>query len=410
MLNIYKIANCEMIKKFLTDICINILGTALPLLILQLLILPNVAKNIPKETYGEMQSLLSLVYIISGTIGTSLSSVRLIEDNDYKENNITADYAIINRYCMIFIALIMPVSIFFYLNNIDFLNLLLTTLVAIINYFNLYGQVGFRLNLDFRKMFENKFIGGIGYLIGYIIYLKYEFWQIIFMIAFLFQAIHSYAYTRIYKEKFSKSYKFQSTLKSFYDLSISTLLKKALQYFDKVILLPLLGGEAVSIYFVANIFGKLILQALEPITNVILSYISKRKEISKDIWKYSIIFGTLFCVVLYIIAMIVSEPILMIFYPQWIVQALPLVPITTLGLCFSTMIAILYPLSLKTINTKEQVYIDGFGIILYIILCLSFYKQYGLVSCCWSLVFAYALKLILIYILCHNKKVEDKCV
>ncbi len=74
-------------RRVVTDMLINLIGTGLPLVALQLIVYPIVARTIDAESYGRMQSLLSFIFLISGTIGGALSTTRLIHQFDYDENN-----------------------------------------------------------------------------------------------------------------------------------------------------------------------------------------------------------------------------------------------------------------------------------------------------------------------------------
>ena len=47
---------------------INLIGTGFPLFVLQIVIYPIVAKMIPAEVYGQMQSTLSVIYLVGGTL------------------------------------------------------------------------------------------------------------------------------------------------------------------------------------------------------------------------------------------------------------------------------------------------------------------------------------------------------
>ena len=57
---------------------INLIGTGLPLVALQLIVYPIVARRIDADAYGRMQSLVSVIFLISGTLGGALSTTRLI--------------------------------------------------------------------------------------------------------------------------------------------------------------------------------------------------------------------------------------------------------------------------------------------------------------------------------------------
>lgn len=393
----------EKMKKIVADMVINLLGTGISLVILQLIIYPLVARMISAEEYGEMQSLISVVYLIGGTLGGALSTTRLIREFDYQENKIKADFNLLSTGCILAIVVVMPVILNVYTNN-TFDSILLTTMVTILNYSVNYLNVGLRLNLDYKAIFIDKVLTCFGYGIGFLVFSKTLTWQYIFILSALIEILYYIFKTDLLKEPYKKSKLFPFTIKTFGNLSIANLLTKALTYFDKLMLYPLLGGRAVSIYFAANIFGKLILQAIEPITNVILSYLSRTKKLSNSFLKVIIPATACICLIMYIFCLLISKPILMIFYPQWANEAYELIPLATLSLAISSFIQILYPFTLKMLDTNKQIIINSAGLIVYIFMVLILYSKLDLMGCCLALLISYILKMILIFCFCLRKK------
>lgn len=80
--------NSSKTKQIVFDMFINLLGTGISLVILQLFIYPIAAQNIDADSYGEMQSVMSLVYLVGGTLGGALSTTRLVREYEYQEKNI----------------------------------------------------------------------------------------------------------------------------------------------------------------------------------------------------------------------------------------------------------------------------------------------------------------------------------
>ena len=142
------------------------------------------------------------------------------------------------------------------------------------------------------------------------------------------------------------------------------------------------------------------LQVLEPITNVILSYLSKEKRVSRSVWGLTITVGGGFCVLMYLFCLLVSRFVLTILYPQFVDEAMKLIPISTLSLCISSFVNIIHPLALKTIKTNRQIIISGGGLACYVILALTMYRPYGLMGCCIAMLISYMVKLSLILIYC----------
>lgn len=387
-------------KRVATDMLINLIGTGLPLVALQLIVYPIVARRIDADAYGRMQSLVSVIFLISGTLGGALSTTRLIHQFDYDEQERVGDFSLLNLYSLGAVAIVTPIVIYFYLGEVDVYELILITIISVLNYAELYYEVGLRLKLNYRKIFINKLIGALGYLLGFLIFSKTFDWHYIFISAYLLQTVYCVLNTELVREPLQKTDAFTDTTRSYGNITLASAFNKSLTYFDKILLHPLLGGEAVSVYFAANIFGKLVLQVLEPITNVILSYLSKEKKVSRSVWGLTIYVGGGFCILMYAFCLLVSRFVLTILYPQFVEEAMKLIPISTLSLCVSSFVNIIHPLALKTIKTNRQIIISGGGLVTYIILALTLYQPYGLIGCCIALLISYLVKLALILLYC----------
>ncbi len=395
-----RITVTEKKKKIVTDMLINLIGTGLPLIALQLIVYPTVARRIDADAYGRMQSLVSVIFLISGTVGGALSTTRLIHQYDYDETGTTGDFHLLNIFSLGFVAVITPIVISLYLGEVDLFELLLITVISILNYLELYYEVGLRLQLNYHRIFINKLIGAVGYLFGFLIFRITFDWHYIFICAYLLQTIYCILNTDLIHEPISKTNLYINTTRSFGSITLASAFNKSLTYFDKILLHPLLGGEAVSVYYAANIFGKLVLQVLEPITNVVLSYLSKEKKVSRSIWGLTIPIGIVFCVLMYAFCLLVSRFVLTILYPQFVDEAMKLIPVSTLSLCVSSFVNIIHPLALKSIKPSRQIVISGCGLGVYTVLALALYRSYGLMGCCIALLLSYSVKLALILLFC----------
>lgn len=387
-------------KRVATDMLINLIGTGLPLVALQLIVYPIVARRIDADAYGRMQSLVSVIFLISGTLGGALSTTRLIHQYDYDERERVGDFSLLNLYSLGVVAISTPIVIYFYLGEVDVYELILITIISVLNYAELYYEVGLRLKLNYRKIFINKLIGAVGYLLGFLIFSQTFDWHYIFISAYFLQTVYCVLNTELIRESIQKTEVFADTTRSYGNITLASAFNKSLTYFDKILLHPLLGGEAVSIYFAANIFGKLVLQVLEPITNVILSYLSKEKKVSRSVWGLTISIGGGFCIAMYVFCLLVSRFVLTILYPQFVEEAMRLIPISTFSLCVSSFVNIIHPLALKTIKTNRQIIISGGGLACYVVLALTLYRPYGLTGCCVALLISYLIKLTLILLFC----------
>lgn len=388
------------IERITKDMAINLIGTGVSMAILQLIINPLLAKYIDADVYGEMQSVISVIYLIGGTLGGALSTTRLLRDYEYSQKEVSGDFnflIIVNLLC---ICIAGPIIFTFYLKKPDVLSVVLTTAIMLLNCTDNYYCVGLRLNLDYKAIFIQKLVNCAGCLIGFaIFYFIVRRWEVIYITAYALNTFYCIRKTTLIREPYRRSPLLKQTVKDFGSLTVARFTSSALTYFDKLILYPLMGGEAVSIYFAANILGKLILMVIEQITNVILSYLAKLETVSKKMWKRIVPVALAACTVMYLGCLLISRPVLHILYPQWAEAAIQLVPIAALAFAVAALINILYPFTLKSLPSYYQIVINVAGLGSYIASVLFLYRSQGLRGCCISLLISYMIKLISIIVI-----------
>ncbi len=389
-------------KKMVGDIILNLAATGISLAILEIIIYPLIARRLSPHAYGQMQTVVSIVYLFGATFGQSLSTDRLIRQADYAHKKLEGDYNFLLCIGIPIISIVTFISCYCYFQDFDVTAMCMTIIFAILICIQNYLETGFRLELNYKKILICRLISCIGYGTGYLIFCLMPRWQLVFIVSFLFQLIYCMIYTDLFKESYKTTPLFKATAVSCLFLNLSNFLSKSLTYFDKLILYPLLGGYTVSVYFTANLMGKLVLKVLEPFNNVVLSYLAKKTEIEKQLWKVALVMGTSCCGIAYFICLLVCKPILRIFYPQWLEDAMPLIPITTLTLCVSSLTSILYPFSLKILKMTYQCWINGICLIVYVICALALTKGFGLWGSCVALLIGYFVKLTIMIGLCFR--------
>lgn len=78
------------------DVFLNIVATAIPIAVLQLCIYPLIATNVDDEIYGLFLTQISVLTIISGSLGNALNNIRLVKMNNMSRQDITV---IFRYYC-----------------------------------------------------------------------------------------------------------------------------------------------------------------------------------------------------------------------------------------------------------------------------------------------------------------------
>lgn len=393
-------------QRFVIDVLLNLVGTFIPVAVLQLLIYPRMASNMSSDEYGLMQSLVSIVYLTGGTLGGALSTTRLVSVYDYESTNSEGDFQPLFGLSQVVVMLLIPITmLLLYHSSVAIYDVVLVTIIGILCCAQNYLEVGLRLKVDFRRILESKVALCFGYLAGAFLFRYLPLWELVMIFGAAFQVLYFVLRTTIVHDSLKITMLFQKTFSSFAYLSLSTLMSKALTYIDKVFIYPLLGGTSVSIYYAANLLGKLVMQALEPINNVVLSYLARKSKISRSTWKLAIVVGFTVCALGYLFCLLASNMVLELLYPQWRFEAMQLVPISTLTLCVSALTSFLNPFALKTVSASAQMLFNGSSLLCYSILVFTLVPSFGLFGSCVALLASYIMRLVIMIVLCN--KVAD---
>lgn len=382
-------------KRFISDSILNIIATAIPLLILQLISLPIVGAKYNGEKYGLVVTLISLFTLLSFPFGNVLNNVRLLTQSEYKEKSITGDFNILLMASVVFSSIFIIIGTIYFEEMLNIRNILLITIISCLNIMREYLVVSFRLTLNYSAIVINNIILSIGYLVGTLVFYKTGYWQFIYILGLGFSLFYIINKSNLLEEKFKVTKLFKKTTYKSFVLFCSSFLNNILTYADKLLLFPLLGPSAVSIYYTATIFGKIISMMINPINSVMLSYLTKMEKVGTKKLVYIIFSTTIIGIISYFVTILISYPLLNLLYPQWADESLELIYVTTATAIIGVICSVIHPFILRFKNINWQLLISGTNVALYVILGVLFYDLYGLLGFCIGMLIANALKLII---------------
>lgn len=382
-------------KKIFFDMILNIVATSIPTVVLQLLILPSLSNYMDGNAYGLMVTILAVLNVVPSTIGNVLNNLRLLHEESYKKDNEQGDFQILLTIFQAINLLIMVTVSIYYLGTKDITGILLLIAVGILWLGREYHIVAFRLKLDYIAILVNNLCLVAGYGIGYIFFMKNGYWQIIYLLGYILSYLHIVIASPIVKEPFTKTKRLRIVFNDSAFLLISNILARAINYADKILLYPLLGGTMVSVYYAATVFSKVVSLAITPINSVALSYLSKINKKTNSLFKWTYIVGIVVCGIGYIMTIILSRPVLSILYPKYVDAAMQYIWITSGTIVVSVLTSMITPFVLRFFDIKWQIWINGITTIMYIIISLCLLKLGGLMGFCIGALLANIIKLLI---------------
>lgn len=362
-------------KKIIGDMILNVIAASIPVAVLQLIIYPITAKAIGGDNYGLMLTIYSIWIMISNSLGNVLNNVRLLYNEEYCQNHIQGDFMVLFKRWSIVNTLAMCVAIIFYCKQFSILHVVLGVIVSLLIITKAYTEVGFRLVLNYKAIVVNNILQSIGFLIGTIITVRTGIWESIFILGYLFSSIYCIVKTKLIFETSTKTKIFKKVSGDTNKLIIASIISNMMNYADKLILYPLMGGYSVSIYYTATILGKIIGMLTGPINSVILSYISRWNHNKKNLLNKVLLLGVVVVILGYIITLLISKPVIGILFPQWQEEVLYYMPVTTVTVLLLALISIIQPFILKFCEMKWQIVINSIGVVIYFSCSLIFLEN-----------------------------------
>lgn len=397
-----KMKKIEIIKQFLY----NAMATTLPTMVLQLVVLPLIALKMDGNDYGLLLTIVAAVMMVAGGIGNVVNNVHMLMNNQYEEERVSGDYGIVFVLCT-FVLSAFAVGISYVFNVVNISEQILIVVLTITMFAKEYYIVRFWIDLDYFGVLKCNVICVIGYIIGLASYWAGGNWQYIYILGNSLSFMYIIKMYGIPIDFFSKTLLFGQTVKRIVALTISTILTRSLQYVDRLLLYPLLGGEEVTIYYVSTLIGKTIAIALGPINSFLLSQLAKKEKIEKKSFGQILLVTFGIGIIAYLFCLVLARPILKILYAQWVGKSMRYVAVTTLTAVVSAMSLVISPIVLRFCNTNWQMVISGVCFCVYVTVSLVLLKIYGLMGFCVGGLVANIVSLflmILIYLISYQNK------
>lgn len=391
------------VNQFKKDITKNIIATLLPVFTIQFIVLPIVSRLYNDNQYGLLLTTIGLISVIVQPLSVSLTNTRLIMNNEYKENNIVGDYNLLLTYYQFILVLSISIGITIYNNTLNITNVILVLLVSFFQLFRRYFQVYFRINNNYSRILISNSILSVGYLIGTLVFLQSGYWQLIYLFGELAGLVYILINNPFVYEKLKKTILFSITTKHAMIILVSSLLGSLVIYIDRLLLYSLIGPRMVAVYYVSTLFGKTLSLLIGPISNVILTYLSKMKYLGNNLFKSMFSISFIIGIISYFLVIIISKYFLYYFYPQYSNEALNYIHITTATAVFTMISSVLNPIIMKFRKISWQIVINIITVIVYITLAFILLPKYNLFGFCYAALLSQIIRLIII-ILIYLKK------
>lgn len=371
-----------------SDSLYSIVALVVMNMVAQFGVYPFWAKQFGEEHYGDILYLLSFINIFAVSVGSALNYARLADSARGETNN--GEYNLILLVmCLLAVLFSYGVQRFAGVAMVGsevwvFWALLCSTM------WRNYIDVDFRLSLNYRGYFKYYMVVSVGYLLGIWLCSVTGIWEVALLPGEILGIV--YVFVRgdnLRRKPFRMSIRVRQTVTTCLIMLATNFILNLIFNADRFMLKALIGGTAVTIYYLASLLGKTVSLITTPLNSVIISYLAKYK--GEFTWK-------MFCRLLTVIAaaavvlvfgcVAASYVLIRILYPESYEMAKEFFVISSVSQVIFFATSVLTVVLLRFAKQQYQLYINLVYAAAFVILGIPMTKSGGIWGFSWAILLA----------------------
>ena len=379
-------------KETFKDFFFSFAAYALPNVALQFAVYPLIAAVIDAEANGLFLTLLNTVRLCVTVLLATLANLRLLEKKACNENeNSEKNF---NFLFLVAIAISFVITLVFSLmynnNGIGVWAHVRLLVFLLLLCAHDYFAIAFRVIINYKLLLIDNLLVIAGYAVGALLFLWLGWWELIFICGYAFGLTFVLLKTVSWR-KGVRMNGAKALMPRYSQFCSSSAMNHATTYCDRMLIYPMLGGHAVSVYNAAAIIGKVISIVSVPVRNVMLSYIVDQDGpvIKKKNLRKTALISLAGLVVGYFCFYLASLVLCKLLYPQFYTDAVRYIPIVLLAILIETIAQVLNIVLLRFAKASLQIWISAVKIAVYLLcVLLGWLLNLGLMGFCLSILFA----------------------
>lgn len=360
----------------------------------QFAVYPAWSKQFGAEYYGDILYLLSFVNIYAVSVGMALNYARLSDSAKFKTEN--GEYHLILLImCVVGIPFSFAVK---HLSGVPFepSEVWVFWLLLCATMIRNYADVDFRLGLNYKGYFKYYMVVSVGYALGIFLCRKTGVWEMALLLGEALGVIYVFIrgdYLR--KNAFRISGEVRRTVFSCLIMVATHFIMNLIFNADRFLLKAMIGGTAVTVYYLSSLMGKTISLITTPLNSVIISYLAKYKG-SFD-WKMfcKLLLGiALAAIVLAFGCVIASHILIRILYPESYEMTKEFFAISSVSQVIFFATSVLMVVLLRFAKQSYQLYINLVYATAFLILGIPLTQKGGIWGFSYAILFANMIRMI----------------
>lgn len=383
------------------DFAFSFIAYALPTVALQFAVQPLIASRAGVETNGLFLSLFNAIKLCVTVLISTLANTRLLE-----KRNCIEDKAWDKSFNLLFIAcsllsaaVMVGFSLFYQGTSASMWDYLRLFAVVVLLCAHDFYAIAFRVEINYKNILIDNSLIVLGYGIGLFLFWQFGCWEYVFICGYAVGLGFVLCKTNAWRAGIGiKTIK--NILPRYAPLCGANGLGSATIYCDRLLIYPMVGGYAVSVYNAAAVVSKVISVVTTPVVNVLMSYIVDKDGISvkKKTMRKLILFSIVGVAVAYGGLYLASTILCNLLYPQFYADALQYIPIILAAMVLDTLANVFNVVLMRFSKTSLQLIRSVVKIAVYLgsVFLLTGLLKMDLLGFCLAILLADGAKFVLV--------------
>ena len=348
----------NIVKAFASDMVYSIAALVVFNGVIQLLVNPYLTNEMGASAFGVILSIQSVVSIMASSFGTGANYSRMVVST--KLHEVKGDYNIFLSLISLIslVVTLVMLLVFKELNPVMYISAAVLMIASIFRY---YGDVNFKLALNYKGYFVYYTVLAAGYVIGTLTYRISHSWGAALCLGEILATLFVIWKGNIYQRPLmERSDRFAHHMKSVWILSSAYLISGIIMNADRILIMLFIGSAEVTVFYTATLIGKIVAMLTSPLNGVVIGYLSKydgrlTRKIMLALSGALLVVGLLVSLA----SIIVSDIFVKMMYPDIYAQAQPLFFLANAGQVFFFISESLMVVVLRFTGEKLQVYLNA---------------------------------------------------
>ena len=394
----------------LKDLILSVLGLVAMNGVLQLFLYPTINNTLGEERYGDILSMLAVVSVLAASIGTGANYARMVAEN--KGRGANGDFNVFLLASVVPVSVVATVTLV--LENKGLVFNILFLVLAVVSVVRYYGDVEFRLNVNYFRFFLYYVLISVGYVGGTFL-IKYRVFGddvswVTAVIAGETLAVGFVAVTGgIFKGKdaLRLSPEAKANFKTTMFLLATNLINALALQADKLLLRIFMNGEAVTVFYLATLVGKIVAMLTTPLNGVIIGYLNRYKgKFTKKLFGAATMTAIGVIVVFTALGVLASHIFIKWKYPGSYETASAFFLLGNAGQIFYFIASSMMVFVLRFVHERFQLIINSVYAVVFIGTLIPMVYFFGIAGLTWGLLAVNALRFFAVVIIgfAHTEK------